>query len=74
MRGPAVKKEPIRALAPMLEALRIEQTVSYAECCALFSELFAATGTQQRMLELSGNEWCALVNLAIARHKTGATP
>ncbi len=51
-----MKHEPVLGLAPMLEALGIEQTVSFDDCYALLGEL-------------SGNEWCALVNLAMARHK-----
>ena len=61
-------KEPIHALAPMLAALRIKQTVSFDECCALWSELHAVTSRTPPPFELSGNQWCALVNLAIARH------
>lgn len=64
----------IHALAPMLEALRIEQTVSFDECQSLFAELFAATGGTPPLSELSGNQWCALVNLAVARHKTPNVP
>lgn len=64
------KPRLIHGLEPMLQALRIEQTVSFYECQALFAELFAATGGTPPVWELSGNQWCALVNLAVARHKT----
>ena len=64
-----MKDKPILGLAPMLEALGIEQTVSFNDCYALLGELFAATRCSPKVGELSGNEWCALVNLALARHK-----
>lgn len=64
-----MKDRPILGLAPMLEALGIEQAVSFDECYALLGELFAATRCSPKLGELSGNEWCALVNLALARHK-----
>ena len=67
-------KEPIRALAPMLAALRIRQVVSLDECAALWSELHAVTSRMPPPFELSGNQWCALVNLAIARHGAPPTP
>jgi len=66
-------KTKIHALEPMLEALRIKQTVSLDECLALFAELRAATGATPPPFDLSGNQWCALVNLAVARHKTPNT-
>ena len=53
----------------MLEALGIEQIVSFDDCYALLGELFAVTRRSPKPAELSGNEWCALVNLAMARHK-----
>ena len=56
------------ALEPMLTALGIKQTVSFDECCALFRELESATGATPPPFELSGNQWCALVNLAVDRH------
>jgi hypothetical protein len=65
---------PILALAPMLEALSIKQTVSFDECSALFSELFAVTRSNPNPPELSGNEWCALVNLAMARYAGKGCP
>lgn len=59
--------KPILALQPMLDALRIKQVVSFDQASALFSELFEATRVRPKAFEVSGNEWCALVNLAIAR-------
>lgn len=64
-----MKHEPVLGLAPMLEALGIEQTVSFDDCYALLGELFDVTRRSPKVGELSGNEWCALVNLAMARHK-----
>ena len=64
-----MKHEPVLGLAPMLEALGVEQAVSFNDCYALLGELFAATRCSPKVGELSGNEWCALVNLALARHK-----
>ena len=64
-----MSRKPILGLAPMLEALGIEQAVSFDDCCALLRELFAVTRRNPKPFELSGNEWCALVNLALARHK-----
>lgn len=62
------------ALAPMLNALRIRQTVSFEESEALFTELSNATGSTPPPFALSGNQWCALVNLAIARYGGSTTP
>ncbi len=64
-----MKHEPVLGLAPILEALGIEQTLSFDDCYALLGELFAVTRHSPKVGELSGNEWCALVNLALARHK-----
>ena len=64
-----MKHEPVLGLAPMLEALGIKQTVSFNDCYALLGELFAVTRRSPKVGELSGNEWSALVNLAMARHK-----
>ena len=58
----------------MLEALGIKQTVSFNDCYALLGELFAVTRRSPKVGELSGNEWCALVNLAMARHKKPNVP
>ena len=64
-----MSKPKIHALAPMLKALGIEQTVSFDQCLALCAELHEKTGATPPPFELSGNQWCALVNLAVARHK-----
>jgi hypothetical protein len=61
--------EKIHTLAPMLSALHIKQTVSFDECSGLFAELREKTGATVPVGELSGNQWCALVNLAIARYQ-----
>jgi hypothetical protein len=60
-------KEQISGLKPMLAALGIQQVVSFHECEALFGELREKTGATPPPFALSGNQWCALVNLAIAR-------
>ena len=67
-----VKNREMMALAPMLNALRINQTVSFEQSEALFTELHTATGATPPPFELSGNQWCALVNLAIARYALNA--
>jgi len=59
--------EKIHALQPMLDALHIKQTVSFDDCNSLFREVATKTGSAPPPFELSGNQWCALVNLAIAR-------
>ena len=64
----SIKNSEMMTLAPMLNALRIKQTVSFEESEALFTELHGATGATPPPFELSGNQWCALVNLAIARY------
>lgn len=64
----AARNQPIIALAPMLKALHIEQVITFDECCAMMTELRAATGKAPPPSEMSGNEWCALMNLAVARH------
>ena len=66
-----MKNPAIHALAPMLDALRIKQAVSVDECGALFAELREKTGATPSAFELSGNQWCALVNLAVARYGAG---
>jgi hypothetical protein len=63
-----MKDKPM-ALAPMLKALGIEQTVNFKDCYLLLGELFAATRCSPKVGELSGNEWAALVNLVLARYK-----
>ena len=64
-----IKDKPILGLAQMLEALGIEQTVNFKDCNSLLGELFAVTRCSPKAGELSGNEWCALVNLALIRYK-----
>ena len=59
--------EKIHALQPMLDALHIKQDVSFDDCSSLFREVASKTGMSPPPFELSGNQWCALVNLAIAR-------
>ena len=59
--------EKIHALQPMLDALHIKQTVSFDDCNSLFREVATKTGSAPPPFELSGNQWYALVNLAIAR-------
>jgi hypothetical protein len=59
--------EKIHALQPMLDALHIKQTVSFEDCNSLFREVATKTGGAPPPFELSGNQWCALVNLAISR-------
>ena len=66
-----MKNPAILGLAPMLDALRIKQTVSHDECLALFKELREKTDASVPSFELSGNQWCALVNLAVARYGAG---
>ena len=66
-----MKNPAILGLAPMLEALRVKRTVSIDECGALFAELREKTGAAPPAFELSGNQWCALVNLAVARYGVG---
>lgn len=61
------KAQQIHALAPMLEALRIKQVVSHDECAALWLELHTACGNTPPPFSISGNQWTALVNLALAR-------
>lgn len=57
----------IHALAPMLDALHIKQAVTFQEAQSLFTELASKSGSLPPPFELSGNQWCALVNLAVAR-------
>lgn len=59
--------DKIHALAPMLDALHIKQTVTFSESQGLFGEVAQKSGSLPPAFELSGNQWCALVNLAVAR-------
>jgi hypothetical protein len=66
--------EKIHALQPMLDALHIKQTISFDDCSLLFREVANKTGALPPPFELSGNQWCALVNLAIARFAIPPAP
>lgn len=67
------EKKPI-ALQPMLDALRIEGVVTLDQCSAMLKELQDATGSTVPAFQLSGNEWCALMNLALARFGAARAP
>lgn len=67
-----MSKDKIHALAPMLEALQIKQVVSFEEAQALFAEMHEKTGGTPRPFEISGNQWCALINLAVHRFSLAA--
>lgn len=60
-----VKK--LKGLNEILAALRVPQVVSFDDCQRLFSELHSAGCSSPPPFQISGNEWCALVNLAVAR-------
>ncbi len=62
--------EKIHDLKTMLDELRIKQAVSFDDCSALFKEVADKSGMTPPPFELSGNQWCALVNLAVARFTT----
>jgi len=62
-----VASEKIHDLQTMLDVLRIKQTVKFDDCSALFGEVARKTGMKPPPFELSGNQWCALVNLAVAK-------
>ena len=63
-----MSKKPLLALQEMLEALRVEQAVSFAEAADLWSALRAVTDVQTPPFTVSGNEFCALINLAVHRY------
>ncbi len=65
-------KEKIHDLKTALEVLRVRQTVSFDDCQKLMTDVHDKTGFTPPNFEISGNQWCALVNLAIARF--GSTP
>jgi hypothetical protein len=67
-----VMQEKIHALKPMLEALRIKQVVSFSESQNLLVEVANKSGMLPPAFEISGNQWCALVNLAVARFGNNA--
>jgi hypothetical protein len=69
-----VAQEKIHALKPMLEALRIKQVVSFSESQTLLAEVANKSGMLPPAFEISGNQWCALVNLAVARFGNNALP
>ena len=57
----------IHALASMLDALNIKQSVTFDEAHTLFAEVLKASGDTPPAFEISGNQWAAIVNLAVAR-------
>jgi hypothetical protein len=63
-----MNKTTIHDLATMLAALGIKQTISFEQSSWLFAEMHSKTGATPPPFELSGNQWCALVNLAVARY------
>lgn len=69
-----VAKEKIHALKPMLEALRIKQVVSFSESQKLLAEVANKSGMLPPAFEISGNQWCALVNLAVTRFGNSTAP
>ena len=60
-------KDKIHALEPMLQALRIKQCVTFEEANALFDEVAKACVNPPPPFQISGNQWTAVVNLAVAR-------
>jgi hypothetical protein len=67
-------KEKIHDLKTALEVLRIEQIVSFDDCQKLMVDVHAKTGFTPPNFEISGNQWCALVNLAVARFGNTTPP
>jgi hypothetical protein len=57
--------DKIHALPPMLGALHIKQTVTFDEALGLITKVAQASGSPMPPFELSGNQWCALANLAV---------
>ena len=57
----------IHALAPMLDALNIKQSVTFDEANMLFADVLKASWDTPPAFEVSGNQWTAIVNLAVAR-------
>ena len=68
-----MSKKPLLGLQEMLDALQVEQTVSFAEALDLWTSLHSVTRVQTPPFETSGNEFCALINLAIHRYGNRAT-
>lgn len=67
--------EKIHDLQTALESLRIKQTVSFDDCQKIMAEVNEKTGFMPPSFEISGNQWCALINLAVARFaKSGIAP
>jgi len=67
-------KEKIHDLKTALEVLRIEQTVSFDDCQKLMTDVHDKTGFTPPNFEISGNQWCVLVNLAVARFGNTTPP
>lgn len=65
-RGSILNKK-IHALAPMLGALNIKQSVTFDEANMLFADVAKASGDPPPAFAISGNQWTAIVNLAVAR-------
>ena len=63
-----MKNKPPKALAQILQALGIEQRVSFDDSQNLWAEFYEKTGSTPPPFEMSGNQWCALLNLALERH------
>ena len=67
-------KEKIHDLKTALEVLRIQQTVSFDDCQKLMTDVHEKTGFTPPNFEISGNQWCVLVNLAVARFGNTTLP
>ena len=67
-------KEKIHDLKTALEVLRIQQTVSFDDCQKLMMDVHDKTGFTPPNFEISGNQWCVLVNLAVARFGNTTPP
>ena len=72
-------KDKIHALQPLLDALHIKQIVTFDEANMLFADVAKASGDTPPAFEISGNQWAAIVNLAVARfgsrlHGSKGTP
>ena len=67
-------KEKIHDLKTALEVLRVRQTVSFDDCQKLMTDVHDKTGFTPSNFEISGNQWCVLVNLAVARFGNTTPP
>lgn len=67
-------KEKIHDLKTALEVLRIQQTVPFDDCQKLMTDVHDKTGFTPPNFEISGNQWCVLVNLAVARFGNTTPP